>query len=301
MGWGCFLMKRILVVGCGNVGLAAAKALEEAKDFALFGFLRQKEETVPGFSDKPVWTNAEGIEPKPDGVVLAVPSRKTEKLAKKFLSMGIYTVDACDLHGDLPRIRQVLKTAAEKTETVAVTGAGWDPGLDSALRALFLAAAPEGTTDTTFGPGVSMGHTAAVKAVSGVSDALAFTLPGGKGKQKREVYVKIEKATDEKRVEHAILTDPYFEHDKTKVHFKDDLSAIRTSRHRVRIDRIGTSAGQTGQKLFFSMAVDNPALTGQLLVSAMRSAFHQKPGCYYFSELPPASFLLDESSLLDAL
>ena len=294
-------MKQILVVGCGNVGLAAAKALEEAKDFALFGFLRQKEEPVSKFPDKPVWTKAEDVEPKPDGVILAVPSRKTEELAKKFLSMGIFTVDACDLHGDLPRIRQTLKTEAEKTGTVAVTGAGWDPGLDSALRALFSAAVPEGLTDTVFGPGVSMGHTAAAKAVPGVSDALAFTLPGGKGKQKREVYVKPKEGADKERIEHAILADPYFEHDRTKVHFKADFSEIRTSRHRVRINRIGTAAGQSGQKLSFSMTVDNPALTGQLLVAAMRSAFRQKPGCYYFSELPPASFLSDENYLFDTL
>lgn len=294
-------MKQILVVGCGNVGLAAANALEKTKDLSLLGFLRQKGETVLKFPDKPVWTKPEDVEPKPDGAVLAVPSWKTEELAKKFLSMGIFTVDACDLHGDLPRIRQTLKTEAEKTGIVAVTGAGWDPGLDSALRALFLAAVPEGLTDTVFGPGVSMGHTAAVKTVPRVLDALAFTLPGGKGKQKREVYVKPEKGAYEEQIEHAILTDPYFEHDRTKVHFKADLSEIRTSRHRVRINRIGTAAGQGKQKLSFSMTVDNPALTGQLLVAAMRAAFRQKTGCYYFSELPPVSFLSDENYLFDTL
>ncbi len=294
-------MKRILVVGCGNVGLAAAYALEKTKDLALFGFLRQKGETVSEFSDKPVWTKPEEIEPKPDGAVLAVPSRKTEELAKKLLSMGIYTVDACDLHGDLPHIRQALKAKAEKTKTVAVTGAGWDPGLDSALRALFLAATPEGITDTTFGPGVSMGHTAAVKAISGVSDALAFTFPNGKGKQRREVYVKPERGADEKQIEHAVLTDPYFEHDPTEVSFMEDLSQIRSNMHRVQILRNGISARESDREISFSMTVDNPAMTGQLLVSAMRSAFRQKPGCYYFSELSPASFLPDEKALFDTL
>ena len=67
--------------------------------------------------------------------------------------------------------------------------AGWDPGTDSVVRTLLEAMAPKGHTYTNFGPGMSMGHTVAVKAIPGVKDALSMTIPLGTGIHRRMVYV----------------------------------------------------------------------------------------------------------------
>ena len=43
-----------------------------------------------------------------------------------------------------------------------------DPGSDSVVRTLLEAIAPKGITYTNFGPGRSMGHSVAVRAIDGV-------------------------------------------------------------------------------------------------------------------------------------
>lgn len=59
------------------------------------------------------------------------------------------------------------------------------------VRALLEAMAPKGITYTNFGPGMSMGHTVAVKAIPGVKNALSMTIPLGTGIHRRMVYVEL--------------------------------------------------------------------------------------------------------------
>ena len=53
------------------------------------------------------------------------------------------------------------------------------------------AIAPKGITYTNFGPGMSMGHTVAVKAIEGVKAALSMTIPTGTGIHRRMVYIEL--------------------------------------------------------------------------------------------------------------
>ena len=42
-------MKNVAVMGAGNVGIYAAKAVLESEDMRLCGFIRRKEDAVEGF------------------------------------------------------------------------------------------------------------------------------------------------------------------------------------------------------------------------------------------------------------
>lgn len=115
-----------------------------------------------------------------DVAVLCTPSRSVEEQAGKILALGINTVDSFDIHTDIAGLRSRLTPVAKEHGAVAVISAGWDPGSDSVVRALLEACAPKGLTYTNFGPGMSMGHTVAVKAVDGVKAALSMTIPTGR-------------------------------------------------------------------------------------------------------------------------
>ena len=78
-------------MGAGNVGIYAAKAVLESEDMRLCGFIRQKEDAVEGFCNVPVASAAERLPVRPDGVIICVPSRRTEAAAKYLLSLGINT------------------------------------------------------------------------------------------------------------------------------------------------------------------------------------------------------------------
>lgn len=287
-------MKNIAIMGAGNVGIYAARAVLAAEDMRLCGFIRRQEDAVEGFVNVPVAASAERLPVLPDGVIICVPSRRSAAAAKYLLGMGINTVDACDLHEELPRIRRELHEAAVYGGAVAITGAGWDPGLDSAVRALMAAALPCGVTHTQFGPGVSMGHSAAAKAVAGVSDAVAVTIPAGGDRHARRVYAVLESGADPAAVEHAILHNGYFEHDETQVAFVDDIEPYKSRAHGVKIVREGLAFGEPNQKIAFEMSINNPAATAQIMLAALRAGFRRRPGCYLLPELSPAELFCGE-------
>lgn len=283
---------RVAVAGYGNIGRRALEAVRAAGDMECAGVIRRNPDSgdFPELEGLPVVSDVRELGPV-DVVILAAPSRKVEENAVKYLSMGISVVDSFDIHADIPAVRRRLDKAARDGGAVSVMSAGWDPGSDSVVRALMQAIAPSGVTYTNFGPGRSMGHTVAVKAIDGVKDALSMTIPAGKGIHDREVYIELKPGYDFEKVAAAIKSDPYFVHDKTSVTLVPSVEAINTTAHGVNLVREGMCGVKGGQNFEFDMKIDNPALTGQVLVAAARAATRQRPGCYTMIEIPVIDLL----------
>lgn len=286
---------RAAVVGYGNIGHYALQALEAAPDFEVAGIVRRK-----GDENKPAelapYKVVKDIRElgKVDVAILATPTRSVETYAKEFLALGINTVDSFDIHTQVPELRAELGKVAKEHGTVSVISAGWDPGSDSVVRALLQAIAPKGITYTNFGPGMSMGHTVAVKAVPGVKAALSMTIPVGTGIHRRMVYVELEDGADFAKVAADIKADPYFVNDETHVMQVPCVDDLLDMGHGVNLTRKGVS-GRTQNQLFeFNMHINNPALTGQVLVCVARAAMRQQPGCYTMIEIPVVDLLPGE-------
>lgn len=295
-------MKKIkaAIVGYGNIGKYVLEALESAPDFEVAGIVRRAGAQNCPKELEPYKIVKEISElDKPDVAILAVPSRKTQEYAEKILPLGINTVDSFDIHSLIPETRKALQQVAEKSGTVSVISAGWDPGSDSIVRALMQAMAPKGLSYTNFGPGMSMGHSVACKAIEGVKDALSMTIPVGTGIHRRMVYVEMFDGYDFAAAAAAIKADPYFVNDETHVMQVDSVDSVKDMGHGVNLVRKGVS-GKTQNQLFeFDMKINNPALTGQILVCAARAAMRQKPGCYTMIEIPVIDYLEgDRDSLI---
>ena len=278
-------MRKIAIIGAGNVGVSVAKALLESSDMELCGFVRRKPEPVFGFEKIPVAESVFDLPEKPEGAIIALPSKIVEPVEAKLLESGIYTVDAFDIHEELVPMRDRLRLSAEKGSASCIIGAGWDPGLDSVIRTIMFSAFQKGEILTNFGPGMSMGHSAAARSIPGVLDAVSITLPLGGGKHFRKIYVVPKENADKKAIEHAILLDGYFEHERCSMEFVDSVKPFFNTWHGVLIENIFE-----GQKMAFSMKIDNPDLTGKILVSAMRAVFQKNPGAYFMPEIPPCDF-----------
>lgn len=151
--------------------------------------------------------------------------------------------------------------------------------------------APKGITYTNFGPGMSMGHTVAVKAIPGVKNALSMTIPLGTGIHRRMVYVELAEGHAFADVAAAIKNDDYFKHDETHVIQVPDVDALKDMGHGVDLVRKGVSGSTHSQRMGFTMEINNPALTGQILVAAARAVKKQAPGCYTMIEIPPIDLL----------
>ncbi len=283
---------RAAVVGYGNIGKYTVQALEAADDFEIAGIVRRK-----GAEDKPA--ELAGYEvvkdirdlSNVDVAILATPTRSCEEYAKRILPLGINTVDSFDIHTSILDYRAALTPVCKEHGTVSVIAAGWDPGSDSIVRTLMQSLAPKGLSYTNFGPGMSMGHSVCVRSKEGVRDALSMTIPKGEGLHRRMVYVELEEGASLEEVTKAIKADPYFSHDETHVFAVASVDAVRDMGHGVHLTRKGVSGTTQNQCMEFTMSINNPALTGQVLVNVARASMRQQPGCYTMVELPVIDML----------
>lgn len=274
---------RVAILGYGNIGRAAEQAIVAAPDMELAGIYHHND-------------SLDNIQA--DAILLCTPTREVEKFAHQLLAQGICTVDSFDIHQQILDLRASLSQSAQQHNAVSIVSAGWDPGTDSVVRALLLAMAPQGITYTNFGPGRSMGHTVAAKAIPGIKDALSMTIPLGTGVHRRMVYVELEKGADANQVEKQLLADEYFAHDETHMIVVEDVNAFNNVAHGVNLTRSGVSSNTHNQRFEFNMTINNPALTAQIMVSCARAAIRmqqaQRYGAYTMIELAPIDLLVGD-------
>ncbi|MDE5900287.1 MAG: diaminopimelate dehydrogenase [Muribaculaceae bacterium] len=282
---------RAAIVGYGNIGRYVLDALCEAPDFEVAGVVRRSAANPPAELAGIKVVEEIADLGHVDVAVLSTPTRHVEEHAEKLLAAGINTVDSYDIHSSILGLRERLDTVAKAHGTAAVIAAGWDPGSDSVVRALLLAAAPKGVTYTNFGPGMSMGHSVCVRSKAGVKDALSVTIPLGTGLHRRMVYVELLPGASLDEVTAAVKADPYFASDETHVIQVDSVDDVRDMGHGVNMVRKGTSGRTPSQRFEFNMAINNPALTGQILVAAARASMRQRPGAYTMIEIPVIDLL----------
>jgi len=282
---------RAAVIGYGNIGKYVVEALQSASDFEIAGIVRRDATNISaelrGYNVVSSISQLKDV----DVAILCTPTRSVKKFAETCLELRINTVDSFDIHGQILQLRESLDGMAKKYHAVSVVAAGWDPGSDSVIRTLMEAMAPRGITHTNFGPGMSMGHTVAVKAIDGVKAALSITIPTGTGMHRRMVYIELEEGHDFSTVTQAIKADDYFVHDETHVFQVDDVEALKDMGHGVLMERKGVSGNTQNQLFEFDMRINNPALTAQVLVAVARASMKQQPGAYTMIEIPVVDLL----------
>jgi len=292
---------RVAVVGYGNIGKYAVEAVRGSSDMELAGVVRRNSSVgnhPAELTDVPVVSDVKDLG-KVNIALLCGPSRNISEAAEQYLALGINTVDSFDIHGEaLWNLRRQLDKAGKTHGTVSIVSAGWDPGSDSVVRTLMEAMAPKGITYTNFGPGMSMGHTVAVKSKAGVRNALSLTIPTGTGVHRRMVYVELEPDAVFADVEQSIKTDAYFVKDHTIVTQVDDVDALLDMGHGVLMERKGVSGVTQNQLFEFRMKINNPALTAQIMAACGRATMRQQPGAYTMPEIPVMDLLPGEREAL---
>jgi len=280
----------VAIIGWGNVGRGCKRAIEESKDIVLTGVVRRPASLLKNLDElknTKVVSDIQELD-KVDVALLCVPSREVPEKMKLYQKLGICTVDSYDEHEHIWDLKKDGDLSAKMNKVVSMTACGWDPGTDSAVRALMKMVAITGKTTTTFGGekgGRSMGHTVAVKAIPGVKDAVALTLANGRGKHKRRVYVVLEKDASDKKVAAAIQKDSYFKQDPTEVLFVKDINKYNTLHHEGDVERTSMEVHQQ-----YTVSGENPEFTANVMVSCARACINamakEEYGCYTLIERP---------------
>ena len=286
---------RVAIIGWRNVGRHCKYVLDETADMQLVGVVRRESslsEVDSDLADIKVVSDITKLGDI-DVAMVCVPSRLAGDRVAETLKLGISTVDSFDIHDEIVKTKKRLDVIAKKNNVVSILGAGWDPGSDSVVRCLMQIVCPHSLTTTTFGGkkgGRSMGHTAAVKAIKGVKDAVSLTLPNGAGKQKRLVYVELEPKADFNKIAEAIRKDDYFKNDPTDVVAVDNVSKYNTLNHGGEVERISDDVAQK-----YKIEGINPLMTANVLVASARAAYRacnaKQSGAYTMIERPLVDFV----------
>ena len=237
-----FMKIPVGIVGYGNLGKAVEKCLKKSKKFELVAiFSRRNVEGTTSIAKLQKYVGK--IE------LLFLCGGSQNEIEQQALTLIKYfnIVESYDNHSRLKTFHKQLNTIALKNKKIALCSLGWDPGIFSFVRGFFDCL---GYPACTFwGKGTSQGHTQALKNISGVKDALQFTIPNkkiidkiksgekvepSKNFHKRDCFIVCENA-DKASIKKSILSmEDYFEGYETTVHFvsQEKLDSLKTFSHK---------------------------------------------------------------------
>lgn len=231
---------KIAINGMGHVGRGVLAALGDFPELELCGIFTRRPGAVAGEVATRVWhvEDAEAVSRSgaaPEVVIMCGGSADDLPLMSPRFAGLFNIVDSFDDHAALPRHIAALDAAARTAGRLAVTGAGWDPGVMSLARLYFAALLPRGQTITQWGPGVSRGHTEVLNRLPGVARAVQLTVPmeiGAAGSvderrtpqhlHRRECFIVPQPGADRAELERRLRAHPYFAGYETQVSFVSD-------------------------------------------------------------------------------
>ncbi len=318
---------RIGIVGYGNIGRAVERACKQNQDMELAGIFTRRDpsDLMPELDDSKVFAIAEAknfIDDIDVAILCGGSATDLPEQGPSFASL-FNTVDSYDTHARIPEYFDAVDGAARGAGKTSIISTGWDPGLFSMMRVIEEAVLPVGESYTFWGPGVSQGHSDAVRRIAGVKDARQYTIPIEGAVEKvrsgetpqfetreihfRDCYVVAEDGADLERIERGIVTMPhYFSDYDTKVTFiseKEMKANHGKMPHGGFVIRTGNDDAGDGHVIEFSLKLgSNPAFTGSVLVAYARAAYRLNKegqrGAKTVFDIAPAYLSLKSSEVL---
>ncbi|MDR1194143.1 MAG: diaminopimelate dehydrogenase [Peptococcaceae bacterium] len=283
------------IVGYGNLGKGAEKAIKRNPDFRLVSIFSRrgagKGEGDVAIADYKDLANYQG---KIDLMLMCGGSATDLPEQVPWVARWFNTVDTFDTHGKIPTYFAKVDQAARQADKLSMISTGWDPGLFSLARVLFASALPTGINNTFWGRGVSQGHSDALRRVEGVLDAKSYTIPlesaleaasAGTGKEytpqqshSRECYVVAAPDSDLRVIEEKILTMPeYFAPYDTRVYFVSQETLNREHGalpHGGRVIRAGIAGEDSRDLMELRLTLEsNPEFTSSVMLCFARAAW----------------------------
>ena len=315
-------MIRIGIAGYGNLGKGVALAIRKNPDMLLAGVLTRRDPSQLSSSEigAPVWPLGEAASHVNDIDVLILCGGSATDLPEMTPSLARYyhVIDSFDTHASIPAHFAKVDQVSSETGHVALISCGWDPGLFSIARLYAQSILPDAENPdsyTFWGPGVSQGHSDAVRRIPGVIDARQYTIPvetaieevrngehpkfTPRQKHKRVCFVVAEAGADKKSIETAIKEMPnYFSDYDTTVNFVS-LEELH-EKHRglphggtvIRTGRTG-KADEHRETIEFKLSLDsNPEFTASVLCAYARAVYRlslrKNFGCKTVFDIAPA-------------
>lgn len=289
-------MIRVAINGYGNLGRGVERALSRNGDMEAVVVFTRRDPASLSTLGTPV-AHVDDMKTWADEVDVCVNcgGSATDLADQVPATAALFTtVDSFDTHAMVPEYFASVDAAARRAGHLSLISTGWDPGLFSMLRVLGEAVLPEGTTTTFWGPGVSQGHSDALRRIEGVVDAKQYTLPvsrtvdavkagedvdlTARSMHRRDCYLVVEEGADRARIEREITGMPHYfaDYDTTVTFITAEEMAQKHSGmpHGGMVIRRGSTSEGTPVNVSFELQLgSNPEFTGSVLVAMGRAAF----------------------------
>jgi diaminopimelate dehydrogenase len=288
---------RIGIVGYGNIGKAVELAIRQNADMAPAVILTRRppqsiKVQTPGLQVDLI-DEAKKYKDQVDVAILCGGSAMDLPQQGPMMAAIFNTVDSYDTHARIPEYFDKLDRISRQAGKIAIISTGWDPGLFSLLRVIENSVLPAGSDYTFWGPGVSQGHSDAIREIKGVKDARQYTIPIEEAVEKvrsgqqpqlstrekhiRDAYVVAKEGADLERIKKDIQTMPYYFADyETKVTFisQEEMDQKHSQMpHGGFVMRNGQTAEGFRHVIEFSLKLEsNPAFTASVLLAYARAA-----------------------------
>ena len=299
------------IVGYGKLGQAVERRCADFPDIALSCIVSRRADALTSKSGVPVIApeKALGGSLDIDCMIIAVGSERDATDTVLAFLERFNTVDCFDMHRHGIKHRKIAGNGAKNGNHVALCMSGWDPGLLSVVRLYLSSFIPCAECTTFWGEGVSQGHTNALRSISGVIDAVQYTVPipeatsaalrGEKycGASHKRICLVACGEGEEKRIEDEIRKSEYFEGSPTDVRFvsENELSLHNKPYHKGEVIAAERGMGESGSRAVFTLEMaSNPDFTASILLASAR-AVHRlykegKRGAFTLFDIPPSYF-----------
>lgn len=305
-------MKKIKVgiVGYGNLGKAVEELVAKDERFELVCVF-SKRDVLGKYAYVENIGNLKKYNGKIDVVFLCAGSSSNLMEQASECLQYFCTVDAFDTHKKIKKHINDCNKTAKANGKVAFCSLGWDPGLFSLMRVLFNALG--GNAYTTWGKGVSQGHSEAVRKLDNVKDAIQYTIPNQKiikklkcgqnvdnllGLHTRECFVVADREYQEE-IKNKIINMPnYFKGYKTTVKFVNEHEIVKHKK----LYHAGEVFTHGGELKFKLKTESNPKITASVMITYSIVLYNyyknKKYGAYSILDIPMADLLKNSKVFL---
>jgi diaminopimelate dehydrogenase len=306
---------RIGILGYGNLGKALVKELDESTHTLIGVFSRRRiyEDKVKILSREDIYDYVGKID-----IVLVATSSHSDAASDSYELLPRFNViDSFDNHKKLPSHLSRLKSLAEENERVAITAAGWDPGLLSIVRAMAKISSGAENVNTFWGAGKSLGHSSLLMNIEGVKYAVQYTVPKDEfitlSKNKdaalsdadrhfRECFIVPEEWADREKIEYTVKnTEGYFKGYDISVNFITESEFLLKHNKDFHRGRVIATQIKDQKKTAFDLNLEipsNAAFTARIMCSYINAIDylqnHRLFGAYTPLDIP-LSYLITES------
>lgn len=307
------------IIGYGNLGKAVEENILADTNFKLKAiFSRRCVVSKHGTLVEP-YDRFIDYKNKIDVMILCGGSKNDLEIQTPEILKYFDIINSFDTHSKIKKEYFKIDKIAKQVNHRAIICCGWDPGLLSNIRAMFLAIS-KNTPHTFWGKGVSMGHSDAIRQVTHVDDGIQFTIPveseiknarygiiSNNPKHERECYV-VANTKYHNEIERNIKNIPnYFKGQPTKIHFVSHekiLKLKQNMKHKGMVfSHFKTKDNEC--KLSFSVSMkSNPDFTAKIMLTYVTALINLKNskqvGCFTHLDIP-TKYLFYKSKWEDLL